>query len=115
MSPKAVSTTARDLELLVLAWQSLKTAPQVDYELFAQKAGYKNATTAKTQFGTLRKKLFALAVTAADGSTAAVSAPPSTPRKRGPAGAGEGTPSKKPYVKKEEQHEQEDEQEEEEE
>ncbi|KXJ97745.1 hypothetical protein Micbo1qcDRAFT_200025 [Microdochium bolleyi] len=122
MAPKASSaTTARDLELLVLAWQSLKTAPQVDYDLFAQKAGYKNAATAATQFHTLKKKVFALAL-AADGSStdknnnntaSAPSTPKSaTPRKRAAAKAAtmmgddvaaDSTPTKKPRAKKQEE------------
>ncbi|KAI1484411.1 hypothetical protein F5X96DRAFT_693037 [Biscogniauxia mediterranea] len=57
MSSKATSAASpakesvvnqRDAAVIIAAFQSLKTSPQVDYEVLAALAGFKNARTAST-------------------------------------------------------------------
>ncbi|KAI0594973.1 hypothetical protein F4775DRAFT_595735 [Biscogniauxia sp. FL1348] len=48
--------TQRDMAILVAAIQSMKTIPQIDYEEFANLAGFKNARSASTIWSNMRKK-----------------------------------------------------------
>ncbi|THV78983.1 hypothetical protein D6D29_07248 [Aureobasidium pullulans] len=57
MAPK--NFTQRDMDLMAAAFQSLKTPPEIDYNKLAEKAGYKNAATARVCFMDTKKKLFA--------------------------------------------------------
>ncbi|KAI0018668.1 hypothetical protein F4780DRAFT_508888 [Xylariomycetidae sp. FL0641] len=68
----------RDVEIVIAAFQSLKSAPQIDFELLAQKANFKNAKVANTQWGTLKKKF---------GLVPGASTPAKSPEKKAP-----GTP-----------------------
>ncbi|THX49893.1 hypothetical protein D6D06_08300 [Aureobasidium pullulans] len=74
MAPK--NFTQRDMDLMAAAFQSLKTPPEIDYNKLAEKAGYKNAATARVCFMDTKKKLFAN-----DGDAAI----PTVSKKRAPA------------------------------
>ncbi|THW20077.1 hypothetical protein D6D02_01559 [Aureobasidium pullulans] len=74
MAPK--NFTQRDMDLMAAAFQSLKTPPEIDYNKLAEKAGYKNAATARVCFMDTKKKLFAN-----DGDAAG----PAVSKKRAPA------------------------------
>ncbi|KAF2275798.1 uncharacterized protein EI97DRAFT_55601 [Westerdykella ornata] len=77
--------SAREQEILALAWQCFETEPKIDYKKFAQLAGYTEGS-AKTIMGTLRRKL-------KDHAAGVAPSTPSTPKKKATAGA--TTPSKK--------------------
>lgn len=93
----APQLTARDVNLLAIAFQSLKDdcALQIDYAKLAQLAGYKTAASANACFLTLKKKLMA-------GASVSNAAAAPTPKKaKGKAAANgdaddddEATPSK---------------------
>ncbi|XDG09803.1 hypothetical protein ABKA04_009418 [Annulohypoxylon sp. FPYF3050] len=61
----------RDMEILALAWQCFETQPKVNYEKLAKIAEFKNANTASTCFGSVKKKIM----------SASKSSEPSTPTK----------------------------------
>ncbi|KAI1383772.1 uncharacterized protein F4822DRAFT_433712 [Hypoxylon trugodes] len=52
-----VHLTARDVEILSLAWQCFDTNPKINWQKLADVAGFKNASTACACFGPIRKKL----------------------------------------------------------
>ncbi|KAI1341027.1 hypothetical protein F5Y15DRAFT_39515 [Xylariaceae sp. FL0016] len=55
-SDNNVGASPRDTKILVAAFMSMKTAPQLDYDKFAQNAGFKNGKVASTIWSTLKKK-----------------------------------------------------------
>ncbi|GAM89462.1 hypothetical protein ANO11243_075000 [Dothideomycetidae sp. 11243] len=59
-SDKPPVLTAREKEILVAAILSHKNPFDLDYTLLAQKAGFKNANTARTQFSPIKRKILAL-------------------------------------------------------
>ncbi|KAI8959896.1 hypothetical protein F5Y11DRAFT_331564 [Daldinia sp. FL1419] len=84
MSPKAASNketqlTAREMEVLAIAWQCLEGSPKVNYAQLARRAPFKNATTARSCFAPIRKKL-SLALGGLDGAKIGE---PGTPTKGG--------------------------------
>jgi len=50
--------TTRDLELLAAAMSCTKSPVEVDYKLFAEKGGFKNAASAKASWNGLKKKMW---------------------------------------------------------
>ncbi|KAM0796377.1 hypothetical protein BDR22DRAFT_524064 [Usnea florida] len=68
----APQLTARDTNLIAIAFMSLKddTAIQIDYNKFAELAGYKTAASANACFLTVKKKLLAGAVLSNAATTA---------------------------------------------
>ncbi|KAI5206397.1 hypothetical protein E4T39_02449 [Aureobasidium subglaciale] len=59
MPPKIVGLSQRDTEVVAAAFQCLKTAPEIDYDKLAVKAGYKNGSSARACFQEVKKKLYA--------------------------------------------------------
>ncbi|KAI6827989.1 hypothetical protein KC342_g9751 [Hortaea werneckii] len=62
MAPKQVkeagsALTERDRELLVAAFQSTKSGIEIDYKVYAEKTGLKDARSAKASWNGLKKKL----------------------------------------------------------
>ncbi|KAH0282751.1 hypothetical protein M436DRAFT_52788 [Aureobasidium namibiae CBS 147.97] len=56
MAPNT-TLSARDAEIVAAVLQCLKTPPKIDYERLAEKAGYKNASSARACFQDIKKKL----------------------------------------------------------
>ncbi|KAI7359438.1 hypothetical protein KC320_g450 [Hortaea werneckii] len=69
--------TARDLDLLAAAIQSTKAPVEIDYKVFAEKAGLGGAPSAKASWHGLKKKMERL--NGAGGGGAAVASPGGTP------------------------------------
>ncbi|KAI3393827.1 hypothetical protein diail_3553 [Diaporthe ilicicola] len=56
--PNMPQLTPRELELLVYALRCSEGGfPKVDYQKFAEMAGFKNASSASVSFGTVKRKL----------------------------------------------------------
>jgi hypothetical protein len=62
----AATLTEGDKRILILAWQSFKTSPQVDFEKLRQLAGYKTAASANACYIEARKRLLSGKMTARD-------------------------------------------------
>ncbi|THY33704.1 hypothetical protein D6D00_00685 [Aureobasidium pullulans] len=82
MAPK--NFTQRDMDLMAAAFQSLKTPPEIDYNKLAEKAGYKNAATARVCFMDTKKKLFANDGDAATTATSKKRAPAKSNKRKQP-------------------------------
>ncbi|KAI2776265.1 hypothetical protein F4815DRAFT_360493 [Daldinia loculata] len=78
-SIKDTQFTARDMEILGIAWQCFEVAPKINWNKLAQLAPFKNASTARACFGPIKKKL----ALASGESTTANTSEPSTPTKGG--------------------------------
>ncbi|KAI7547849.1 hypothetical protein KC331_g4768 [Hortaea werneckii] len=61
--------TARDLDLIAAAIQSTKTPVEIDYKVFAEKAGLGGAPSAKASWHGLKKKMEKLNGVASPGGT----------------------------------------------
>ncbi|KAH0363561.1 hypothetical protein KCU65_g7303, partial [Aureobasidium melanogenum] len=59
MAPKP-ALSARDVEVLATAFQCLKTPAEIDFDKLAERAGYKNASSARACFQDIKKKLRAV-------------------------------------------------------
>ncbi|GAB1735095.1 hypothetical protein NU219Hw_g163t1 [Hortaea werneckii] len=69
--------TARDLDLLAAAIQSTKAPVEIDYKVFAEKAGLGGAPSAKASWNGLKKKMEKL-----NGGAGAVASPGGTPNEK---------------------------------
>ncbi|RMZ14241.1 hypothetical protein D0862_02095 [Hortaea werneckii] len=69
--------TARDLDLLAAAIQSTKAPVEIDYKVFAEKAGLGGAPSAKASWHGLKKKMEKL-----NGGGVAVASPGGTPNEK---------------------------------
>ncbi|KAF3065936.1 hypothetical protein GL218_09248 [Daldinia childiae] len=78
-SIKDAQFTARDMEILGIAWQCFEVAPKINWDKLAKLAPFKNASTARACFGPIKKKL----ALASGESTTANTSEPSTPTKGG--------------------------------
>ncbi|KAI7278546.1 hypothetical protein KC343_g2250 [Hortaea werneckii] len=74
--------TARDLDLLAAAIQSTKTPVEIDYKVFAEKAGLGGAPSAKASWHGLKKKMERL-----NGGGVAVASPGGTPNEKAEKGS----------------------------
>ncbi|KAM0692341.1 hypothetical protein Q7P36_008542 [Cladosporium allicinum] len=93
-TPKPAATfTARETELLTIAFQCLKSKPDIDYNLMALKANLKGAKSARDSFNPLYNKIIA----GKFGDTAAAT---SSPAKDSPANRSlaKGSPLKRKGV-----------------
>ncbi|KAI7286872.1 hypothetical protein KC345_g925 [Hortaea werneckii] len=75
--------TARDLDLLAAAIQSTKAPVEIDYKLFAEKAGLGGAPSAKASWHGLKKKMEKLN----GGGVVAVASPGGTPSEKAEKGS----------------------------
>ncbi|KAI1463810.1 uncharacterized protein F4812DRAFT_232093 [Daldinia caldariorum] len=71
--------SAREMEVLAIAWQCFEVAPKINWDKLAKLAPFKNVSTARSCFAPIKKKL----ALASGEITAAQTSEPSTPTKRG--------------------------------
>ncbi|KAK6953771.1 hypothetical protein Daesc_003733 [Daldinia eschscholtzii] len=69
--------TAREMEILAMAWQCIEGGPKINYDKLAKLAPFKNVTTARACFTPIKKKL----ALASGELAAAQTGEPSTPTK----------------------------------
>ncbi|KAI6824612.1 hypothetical protein KC340_g11171 [Hortaea werneckii] len=74
--------TARDLDLIAAAIQSTKAPVEIDYKVFAEKAGLGGAPSAKASWHGLKKKMEKL-----NGGGVAVASPGGTPNEKAEKGS----------------------------
>ncbi|KAK3702807.1 hypothetical protein LTR37_014791 [Vermiconidia calcicola] len=57
LASNATKISAHDRELIVMAWNCFKSAPEVDYKQLQQKGKYKTVASANSSYLAVRKKL----------------------------------------------------------
>ncbi|KAI1775836.1 hypothetical protein F4818DRAFT_441114 [Hypoxylon cercidicola] len=55
--PANMNFTARDMEILALAWQCFDDTPRINWQKLAELASFKNVETARACFAPIKKKL----------------------------------------------------------
>ncbi|KAI1206062.1 uncharacterized protein F4807DRAFT_244015 [Annulohypoxylon truncatum] len=56
---KDVHLSQREMEILSYAWQCFESQPKVNYEKLAEVAAFKNATSARVSFNSVKRKIMA--------------------------------------------------------